>query len=934
MITNTCRRAACAAFIAVWFLPGSFVRGADAEPGAEFFERKIRPLLVQHCFACHGKGQKKGGLSLESRETLMAGGESGAAIQLDAPAKSLLIEAVEYSGDVQMPPSGKLADHEIALLRQWTAAGLPWPKQTGGATGGIRTSSEITHADREFWSFRPFVPQPLPAVNNVAWPRTRMDVFLLNRLESESLGPSHDADRRTWLRRSAFDLTGLPPHDDHLAEFSVDEGPDAFERATDRLLASPRHGERWARHWLDLARYGEDQAHTFSARTYPSGYRFRDWVIRAFNHDLPYNDFVAQQIAGDLLVDGDSATKKIDQAPGLGFFALGPVYYADAGCAPKAQADEWDDRVDTLARGLLGLTLACARCHDHKFDPITVQDYYALAGVFASTRYEEIPLVPADVVKRYDEAVAKSKAADEQLAAAQTAEIRQLAEAHVDQTNKYVVAAWTLLNRRKVQGNYAAAKIAEETGLKEAFIEGWRKHLGAENRNQRGHLAMYDQQVAAEDAKTDLSQNMEARQAVEAIAVQLQETLVAAIAERARREEAYKTAVAAAADDQKPKIAKPQLDKPQADLLQAVLYDGKAPFALAKDQVAAHASADAKAKLQQLAELAAQAKQAVGAKYPIAHGLADAESKNLKIHLRGNHKTLGDEVPRRFLSILSTEGAAPFSQGSGRLELARAVSSTTNPLTARVMVNRVWQQHFGRGIVDTPSNFGTLGAPPSHPELLDDLTSRFVAAGWSLKQLHREIVTSAAYRQSSAISAEGQQRDPENRLLWRAPRQRLDVEVWRDAMLLVTGQLNLSIGGPSQNLNDANHRRRTLYSTVSRHDLDSMLRLFDFPDPNLTSERRSLTTVPMQQLFMLNSDFMVRQARALAARLSAAPQADDTSKVLEGYQLVFQREPTSEEREFCVEFVRRASEDRQAKLSSWEQFAQALLAANEFMFVD
>ena len=934
MVENIWRRATILALLTACLLSGSIARCTDAEVGTEFFERKIRPLLVQHCFACHGQGQKKGGLSLADRDSLMAGGDRGVVVQLDAPAKSLLVEAVEYGGEVQMPPNGKLADHEIALIRQWTAAGLPWPKQAGVASGGIRTSSEITIGDREFWSFRPFTQQPIPAVRDSQWPRTRIDVFLLNRLEEESLAPSPDTDRRVLLRRAAFDLTGLPPQDDDLAEFLSDAQPDAFERATDRLLASPHHGERWARHWLDVARYGEDQAHTFQARVYPNGFRYRDWIIRSFNHDLPFDQFVAQQIAGDLIRDPNSASQKIEQAPGLGFFALGPVYYADAGCAPKAQADEWDDRLDTLTRGFLGLTLACARCHDHKFDPLTVQDYYALAGVFASSRYEEIPLVPADVVKRYDEAVAKSKAQEEQLSAAQNAAMRQIAESQIGEIGKYVVAAWTLHQRRKVQADFSVAKIAEEFSLKETFVEGWRKHLGADNQKQRGHLAKFDQRLAAEDAKTDLSQNPEARPAIEAIAQQIQEAVVDAIAERARREEANKAAVSAAPEDQKSKVAKPQLDKPQADLLQAVVYDGKAPFAVAKDKLATFVSAEKQAELQQLAAQAEQTKQAIGPKFPTAHGLADAEPKNLKIHVRGNHKTLGDEVPRRFLSILSAGEPAPFASGSGRLELARAVASPANPLTARVMVNRVWQQHFGRGIVDTPSNFGMLGAPPTHPELLDDLAARFVADGWSLKQLHRELVLSSAYRQSSALTDEGQQRDPENRLLWRAARQRLDIEQWRDVMLLVTGQLDTSVGGPSQNLNDANHRRRTLYSSVSRHELNATLRLFDFPDPNLTSERRSLTTVPMQQLFMLNSDFMVRQSRALAARLNAAPHADDTTQVLAAYQLVFQREASSDERELCVEFVRRAAADRQAKLSPWEQFTQALLAANEFLFVD
>jgi Protein of unknown function (DUF1553)/Protein of unknown function (DUF1549) len=548
----------------------------------------------------------------------------------------------------------------------------------------------------------------------------------------------------------------------------------------DRLLASPHYGERWARHWLDVARYGEDQAHTFQARLYPGGYRYRDWVVQAFQDDMPYDRFVTEQIAGDLLKTGDPMSR----LPALGFFALGPHYYMDAGEAKAAEAAELDDHVDVLGRGFLGLTVACARCHDHKFDPITTQDYYALAGVFKSSRYVEAPTSPADVVEKFN------------------------------------------------QGQVAVKK--QEAKVKEF--------------------------LAAEAAKQGDA-------------------------------------------GQKPK------------------------------QIEGKLSPEAKKALADLRSEVEQLKKSAPPKPPIVHTLADGPGEDMKIYLHGNTKTEGEVAKRRFRRILSDGDPKPFTQGSGRLELAQAIVDPKNPLTARVLVNRVWQWHFGAGIVPTPSNFGKLGQPPTHPELLDHLATRFTAEGWSIKKLHREIMLSATYQLGSAVDETDLKADPANQLYWRMNRRRLDVESWRDALLFAAGNLDPAVGGPPADLNSTSNHRRTLYGAVSRHDLNGLLRLFDFPDPNLTAEKRPVTIVPLQQLFVLNSEFMTEQARGLVKQL--AGEKDDPAKVRKAFLRLYGRPATEEDVKLALEFLA-APEGSESKprLSRWEQYAQVLLATNEFAFVD
>ncbi|OYV85096.1 MAG: hypothetical protein B7Z73_14235 [Planctomycetia bacterium 21-64-5] len=600
----------------------------------------------------------------------------------------------------------------------------------------------------------------------------------------------------------------------------------------------------------------------------------------------------------------------------------------------KARTDEYDDRVDTLCRGFLGLTVACARCHDHKFDPITMRDYYALAGIVASSDYCEAPLAPPDVVARYDAAQAQVKQAEERLKAAQASEARRLGESFAPRTAKYLVALWKFENRRKTDPESKLADAAKQDDLQEVLLERWQKQLAADREAKHTLLAPWREMLARQDPAKDLSNDPTAVAEVEQVAAAVEATIVAAIDQRRALDQQFATQLAALKEGEA-KPNKPELEKPVADVLKYVVDDRNAPLALPKQQVEKLLPDERRQFLAGIQAEIEELKKAAGDKYPIAHSLTEGKVANLKIHLRGSHTELGDEAPRGFPAVLSPPGAKPFEQGSGRLELARAIADRDNPLTARVFVNRVWQQHFGRGIVGTPSNFGLLGERPTHPELLDHLAGRFIASGWSVKNLHREIMLSATYRLASTFQAANYQRDPDNRLLWRMNRRRLDVEAWRDALLAACGNLDLAIGGPSRKLDDANNRRRTFYAAVSRHELNPVLRLFDFPDPNLTSERRVITTVPMQQLFVLNSEFMIGQARTLAARLMRETLAEDDARVERIYRWVFGRSPRERERQLAREFLAGTSAVAgEVQLSPWEQYAQALLGSNEFVFVD
>jgi len=722
------------AAVAALLLGGCLSAALCAEPAkedVEFFEKKIRPVLVEHCYKCHSEKAEKlqGKLLLDSREAARKGGESGAAVVPGDPDGSLLVQALRFE-NFEMPPGGKLPAEVIADFERWISRGAADPRDGSGLPAAAAPITIDFAKGRQFWSFQPPQPHTAPPVANETWSRRKIDGFLLAPLEQSGLEPASEADRRTWLRRVTFDLTGLPPTPEEIEGFLADAAPDAAERLVDRLVASPHFGERVSRQWLDLARYAEDQAHIVGkdeSLTYPNAYRYRDWLIGALNADLPYDQFVKLQLAADLIEGDDSPN-----LPALGLIGLGPKYYSRRSL--QVMSDEWEDRVDIVGRGLLGLTVACARCHDHKFDPIGTEDYYALAGVFASTSMFNRPL---------------------------TAE--------------------------------AARK---------------------------------------EDDKNDTKE----------------------------------------------------------------FENGKQVVGEAKDP-----------------------KQAL-------HIVRDGEPKNLNIFVRGNVDTKGPEVPRHFLRVLAGDDPPAFTSGSGRRELAEAIASPENPLAARVIVNRLWALYFGKPLVSSPSNFGAHGERPTHPELLDDLAVRFIESGWSLKWLTREIVLSAAYRQASTATEVTLAADPENRLLSRMNRRRLTVEQWRDALLAAGGKLESAIGGPSLDPQKPEERRRTVYARASRLELNKLLAMFDYPDPNVHADRRVETTTPLQKMFVLNSPFMVAQSAAFAERLASEVDSDDRARIERAYLLLYGRPAMEKEIRLGLDYL--SGQDR------WQQYAHVLLAANEMLYLD
>ena len=905
--------------------------------GVEFFEKKVRPVLSQYCYSCHSQSAKRalGNFTLDTHQGMMHGGQGGVAVMPGDPDHSRFIEAIRYAQpDLQMPPKAKLSEATIADLTAWVKMGAPWPKERVVAVLPSAASVLVEKRKRQHWAWQPVRATALPAVKRAAWSRNPIDRFVLAGLEQRGLKPNSYADRRTLIRRASFDLIGLPPTPEEVTAFANDKSPGAWETVVDRLLASPHYGERWGRYWLDIARYGEDQAHSFEPRLYPQGFRYRDWVAHALNSDMPYDKFVRAQIAADLIA---APTSKED-LPALGFFATGPVYYGD-----NKMFDQYDDRIDTLSRGFLGLTVACARCHDHKFDPISQKDYYGLAGIFASTAYIEVPYTApttgvqsADsgpVANRQDMIAAKSAEVDKFT----NEQIADLRGRYLPQTSRYLVAAWKLLNRRKADPKLTTEQFAGTEKLDMLVLERWMTYLTAAK--DRPILADWKQMAQKQDAHTDLSAS---------------ETALAQVSKAA---DAFQNALLDLVRRRKDKQAQPALTGAETAAADEIVGDGGV-LTLPRDKFERLLVGDPKVHYATIKGQLDRLKMG-----PFIHALTEGSKvANVPVLLRGNPEAPGEDAPRKFLTILAGDSAPAFTKGSGRLELADAIADKNNPLTARVMINRIWQHHFGVGLVRTASNFGMLGEPPTNPALLDYLAKQFMDQGWSMKAMHRQIMLSATYRMSSAGNAHNDEIDPDNRYVWRASRRRLEIEAWRDAMLAVTDRLDPTVGGPSVSLSSTDNRRRTFYAAISRHDLDSMLRLFDFPDPNATTDARMATTVPLQQLFVLNSEFMIQQAKALSARLHADPAKTDADRIKQAYLLVNNRPPNAAELSLGLAFLqgpklnviasdtggvspgsaqitpvpaaaKSAAHDAN-HLSRWEEYSQALLSANEFLYVD
>jgi len=857
---------------------------AQPVPGsvdADFFETKIRPVFAEKCYACHTES-RMGGLELDSRDHFLKGGKSGPIAVPGDPGASLLVKALRYDGNPKMPPTGKLAAEQIAAVEAWVKAGAVWPREKAVLESA---PYKITAEQRAFWSFEPVRPMPPPNVKDRNWARTEIDRFLASKLEARGLHTVRPADPRTLIRRATYDLTGLPPTVEEVEAFEHDRSPDAFAKVIDRLLASPRYGERWGRLWLDVARYSDDRLDSERDNPYPASFRYRDWVIQAIQNDMPYDVFVKAQIAGDQLPDHE----KYEAA--LGFYALSP--------------EMQDDRVDATARGFLGLTVACAQCHDHKYDPIGTRDFYSLMGIFRNTELHEIPLASKDIVdayKRQDSLVQKKEKELKEYVDAQSA---QLGLVLASQTAQYLLASGDL--------KHTAAGPALDQGTQAR----WTKYLADP---EKQHPFLKDWYAAT-------TEDQRAKAATE-----FQAQVLAVIAEKARVD-----------DENHIRLG---LDPSRDDLSKASLVSlDRAKFGLWEDMLGDHGVlhyGDSKKEdsnkidrflsgvwLDHLNELRAQLaalKKDLPPAYPVLQTIADKEKpEEQHVWIRGDQNNPGELAPPHFLAILSPAEPKRFDRGKERLELAEAIVSPTNPLTARVIVNRVWQQHFGYGLVRTPSNFGSQGDPPSHPELLDYLADRFVREGWSLKKLHREMMLTAAYGLSEETVERNYAQDPDNRLLWRYNRRRLDAESLRDSLLYVAGKLDFEAGGPPVRL-DKENNRRTVYAYISRRQLDPLLSLFDFPNPNSTSEQRLQTTVPLQKLFFMNSPFVIDQSKALAARVAAAASSDD-QRITATYRFVLQRDPTPEERKLAHEFIGENA-------GAWPQYTQILLSSNEFTYLN
>ncbi len=995
---------------------------AQSKDPTEFFETRIRPVLVNNCYACNTQSQL-GGLRVDSRELLLKGGKSGPAIVPGQPEASLLVRAIRHSSEqLKMPMGGKLKEQEIADLTEWVKLGAPWPEggkiiQAASSDGGFMIKPE----QRAFWSFQPLRKPELPQVKDRSWVKNPIDQFILAQLEERGLKPVKAADKRTLIRRATLDLVGLPPKPEEVEAFVKDETPEAFAKVVDQLLASPHYGERWGRYWLDVARYGEDDVRSDTAVPYSNAWRYRDWVVQALNQDMPYDLFVKAQIAGDLIdqeivyrgdktrrlnhpspvasvkasqaftplptgwgqgvtkeklslaptggegggegetrvtsspllsngtpeggLQNSSGTLIYQYAPGTGFFGLGPWYY-DIAQPAQARADERNDRVDTLTRGFLGLTVACARCHDHKYDPISIKDYYALAGVFSSSEYEEYPLVPEHLVAEYKKHQKTIQSQEKAIQQFLQAESRQLGEILARKTSRYIVATWKVLGPEKLE----TAKVAEQEKLDRETLERWVRYL--ENpRKEYPYLKAWNE-LLTRGGTLEEALN---------VASDFQTVVLRVVTEKKEIDEENELLLAQAKPKEKPgERLLPNAFVTYYDYCPQCLVTLKIidreKFVLWNDLFANRPdkndparqdggvlhyqdeklerflSGEWKAHLESMRAELQELKKGLPVPYSLFHGMRESlQPANFKLHLRGNPFSLGEEVPRRFLAVLSEDEPSSFRDGSGRLELAEAVAS--HPLTARVIVNRVWHHHFGRGIVGSASNFGQLGERPSHPELLEYLTASFKEGGSSLTALHRQIMLSATYQLSADLSRESFSLDPDNRLLWRANRRRLDAEALRDSFLFVSGGLDATVGGPSVELNDES-RRLTVYSKISRFKINALLRLFDFPDPSITSEQRNVTNVPLQGLFFMNSLLITNQAELLAKRLYAVNVADDAARIKEAYRLLYSREAAESDVQFGLSFLQKAAGQAADGPSPWQQYAQVLLSSNEFVFVN
>lgn len=1100
------------------FPAGAEVKDLPGE-GFDFFEKNIRPVLVDKCYKCHSTQSEKlkGELLLDSRQGMLKGGSIGPAIVPFKPEESLLIKAIRrIDPDLQMPPKEKLSDDVVKNFETWIKLGAPDPrKELASEKTGSKWSFEEA---KEFWSFKPPKRFSLPITKNKKWSKTPIDQFILAKLEEKSLTPAAPAEKRTLIRRATYDLTGLPPTPEEIDTFLQDKSPQAFAQVVDRLLASPHYGEQWARHWLDVVRYTDslDTRVVGTEQDSLDAWRYRDWTVNSFNQDLPYDQFIRQQVAGDLLPPSEPDGIDTNAIIATGMYAIGNWGNGDAD-KDKILTDIADDAVDVTGRAFLGLTLACARCHDHKFDPIFTADYYSLAGIFFSSHILpkltpkgvgesllRIPLISKAETERRKQREARMTGLEKEIQAIQDEQISALSKDVKPKTELYLLAAWEFQNDprgRQNEDTNSLSTFASERNLDELILRRWIHFFESGNlglfshptNNLLGNRGLHAWRVAS-GADTPSVVGNSTEQEVAFLTIKLPPRRLAV-------HPSPKEGVAAAwkspiggpvqikgrvvdADlncgdgiewtlvkisggietplskgsipsggmepisgkdpslscDVKPgeflqlnvfpkgdygcdttmlelEITELEGQKRTWNLNQDVVPDflasnphsdrfGNADvwyfrdlaekninappgsglaqwFDLAKrsprpelaeirdvagkiqkeilepdpkakfyESFAAPRgsfwaplrneekvfSADAKEKLSGWKTELTQLRNNPPPPITMTHGLQEggvpesphAGVHDVKIHVRGRYDRLGEMAPRQFPRVLAGDQQKPVTEGSGRLPLANWLANPDNPLTARVMINRIWQHHFGEGIVRTPNNYGKLGTPPTHPELLDYLAHQFVESGWSIKAMHRAIMLSATYQQSSVPEPATLKIDPDNKLFGRMNRRRLDAESLRDSLLIAAGELDRTFGGPA--IRDLNNRRRTLYLMTIRSERSNYQALFDAADPSSIVEQRIVSTVAPQALFLMNHPFALAQAKALAKRLGKLDQLDNRKKIEWLYQNLYGRPPRKDEITIGLSVLN--SVGAQSSESARLEYCQVLLCANEFVYVD
>lgn len=900
------------------------VLAQDAPGSAEFFEKSVRPVLVERCQGCHNPKLKRAGLDLTTGEGFYKGADSGLLIDSKHLEESRIVKAVSYLERVKMPPTGKLKDSDIQSINEWVKAGAVWPgvdpKVIAEAKAQSSQGKTFSNRQKNFWSFQPRKAGEPPAVKNPSWVKNPIDNFILAKLEEKQFSPAPPALKLTLLRRATFDLTGVPPTEKEINDFLADESPNAFEKVIDRLLASPHYGERWGRHWLDVARYadstGADEDHR-----YPDAWRYRDYVIQAVNEDLPYDKFVIEQVAGDMLPAADGSEVNRRGVIATGFLAIGPRLIAEQD-KKKMFYDFVDEQIATTTRAFLGLTVDCARCHDHKFDPILQKDYYSLASIFASTK--SFAKLEGTVSQMYRPSLVPKATYDTWQAAQQKIEAKKLEMNMIHQQQAAERVA-------KLEDKLADYMLAAKTGksrpdLDPAILKKWQAYFKVDE--VRPYLKQWE---SASDSNL--------QQAATAYQKEFHESYTA----WTTAFEKWRKDIEKANADGLPGPERPSFDQTRNRFFEDIYLKKDGPFTLSTDEREATYPAEVRATLAKLKAEHEALKKASPPEPDLAIGVNEGDAVTQHLFVRGDVHNDGEVVAKQFPVILAGYEQTPITKGSGRMELAKWMADPKNPLVARVMVNRIWQWHFGEGIVRTPSNFGLLGEKPTHPELLDWLAQRFIDDGWSMKKMHKRIMMSNAYQMSSQITKEAFEKDPNNRLLSHFIRRRLDVEEIRDAMLALDSTMDWTMGGTLQDgsgtdgensskrmsINPATSKRRTVYIPLRRSNLPSLLNLFDFGDGTTTNEGRARTNVAPQALFVMNSPFVNARASVLAEQ--SRPKELPTA-IQGAFMHVLNRPAKEQEMTDMLGYIKGFKGD--SEFAGRRSLYRILLGSNEFIYVD